>query len=180
MAELVAKVYSQALFQIGLEQDSLESFLSELKIITKTCTDYPEFYDILRSPKVRTDEKKKVVDEVFSAHQSQEMTNFIKIILDKRRIRELMAIAREFENLIDHHKGIVKAIAYTTKPLDNEEIERLQKKISEMSGKQIELINKIDENLIGGVLIKLGDRVIDGTLKGKLDKLQNSLKEIIV
>ncbi|HAE42668.1 MAG TPA: hypothetical protein DCG34_07085 [Clostridiales bacterium] len=180
MAELVAKVYSQALFEVGLEKKSLDLYLKELKAVTTACTEYPDFYEILKSPKIKTDEKKRVVHEVFGDNHSEEINNFIKIILDKRRIKDLFSIAKEFEALIYEHKGIVKAIAYTTKPLATEEHEALKEKLQFMTKKEIELINQIDENLLGGVMIKLGDRVIDGTLRGKLNRLQNSLKEIIV
>jgi len=180
MAELVAKVYSQALFEVGLDINSLDLFLEELKAVTTACREYPDFYEILKSPKIKTDEKKKVVQEVFGKNQSEEINNFIKIILDKRRIKDLFSIAKEFEDLIYEHKGIVKAIAYTTKPLTVDEQLALKEKLQFMTKKEIELINRIDVNLLGGVMIKLGDRVIDGTLRGKLNRLQSSLKEIIV
>jgi F-type H+-transporting ATPase subunit delta len=180
MAELVAKVYSQALFEVGIENNSLDLYWDELKAITAACMEYPDFYEILKSPKIKTDEKKRVVHEVFGKNQSDEINNFIKIILDKRRIKDLFNIAKEFEDLIYKHKGIVKATAYTIKPLTEDEQLALKDKLQFMTKKEIELINRIDENLLGGVMIKLGDKVIDGTLRGKLNRLQNSLKEIIV
>lgn len=180
MAELVAKVYSQALFEVGLEKNSLDLYLEELKAVTSACSEYPDFYEILKSPKIKTDEKKRVVHEVFGKNQSEEITNFIRIILDKRRIKDLFNIAKEFEDLIYEHKGIAKAIAYTIKPLTTDEHLALKEKLQYLTKKEIELINRIDKNLLGGVKIKLGDKVIDGTLRGKLNGLQNSLKEIIV
>ncbi|MBV1758806.1 MAG: ATP synthase F1 subunit delta [Dethiosulfatibacter sp.] len=129
---------------------------------------------------MKTDEKKRVVHEVFGKNQSEEITNFIRIILDKRRIKDLFNIAKEFEDLIYEHKGIVKATAYTIMPLTADEHLALKEKLQYLTKKEIELINRIDKNLLGGVKIKLGDKVIDGTLRGKLNRLQNSLKEIIV
>ncbi|HBH11720.1 MAG: ATP synthase subunit delta [Clostridiales bacterium 38_11] len=180
MAELVAKVYSQALFEVGVEKNSLDLYREELEIITAACRDYPDFYEILKSPKIKIDEKKRVVYDVFGKNQSVEINNFIKTILDKRRIKDLFKIAKEFEDLIYKHKGIVKATAYTIKPLTVEEQLALKEKLQHLTNKKIELINRIDVNLLGGVMIKLGDKVIDGTLRGKLNRLQNSLKEIIV
>ncbi len=180
MAELVAKVYSQALFDVGLEKDSLDLYLEEIKAIVAACHEYPDFFEILKSPKIKTEEKKHVFLEVFGTRLSEEMNHFIKILLDKRRLKELLTIAKAFEALVYEHKGIIKATAYTTRPLGEEEAASLQNKLAAMAGKQIELNNQIDENLLGGVMIKLGDKVIDGTLKGRLNKLQSNLKEIIV
>jgi F-type H+-transporting ATPase subunit delta len=180
MAELVAKTYSQAIFEVGLEKNSLDLYLEELKAVTAICKEYGDFYEILKSPKINTDEKKKVIENVFNGKVSLEIINFLKIILDKRRIKDLFSILKEFENLIYAHKGMVKAVAITTVPIGEKEIELLKNKLYEITGKKVELMNQIDESVLGGVLIKFGDRVIDGTLRGKLNKLQNSLKEIIV
>ncbi len=104
----------------------------------------------------------------------------MKILLDKRRVKDLYSIVEQFENLIYEHKGIVKATAITTVLLGKDEKDSLTKKLESITGKEVELINEIDKSVLGGVLIKLGDQVIDGTLKGKLNNLQITLKEIIV
>lgn len=180
MAELVAKTYSQALFEVGLESSSLDLYLEELKAVDSLMKEYPDFYEILKSPKINTDEKKKVVDEVFKGKACTEISNFMKILLDKRRIKDLFSIVREFENLIYDHKGIVKATAITTTELGDKEKAALIDKLKAMTGKEIDLVNEVDGSVLGGVMIKLGDKVIDGTLRGKLNKIQTSLKEIIV
>lgn len=180
MAELVSKIYSQALFEVALENDKLDEFVEEMNLIASSCKDYPKFYEILKTPKINVKEKKKVVSQIFKGKISQELINFLKIILDKRRIKNLFSIQKEFENMVLSHKGIVKAKAITTIPLDEKQIEKLKKKLSEITKKNIQIENEIDEKLIGGILIKLGDKVIDGTIKNKLKELQNSLTQITV
>lgn len=180
MAELVAKTYSQALFEVGLENNNLDVYMEELKVVRDMFKEHPNFYVILTSPKINTEEKKKIVDEVFKDKATDEISNFMKIIIDKRRVKDFYSIVAQFENLIYEHKGIVKATALTTVLLGKDEKDSLIKKLESTTGKKVELINEIDKSLLGGVLIKLGDQVIDGTLRGKLNNLQNSLKEIIV
>ncbi len=180
MAERVAKTYSRALFEVGLENNNLDVFMEELKVVRDMFREYPDFYEILISPKINTEEKKKIVDEVFKGKATNEINNFMKILLDKRRVKDLYSIVEQFENLIYEHKGIVKATAITTVLLGKDEKDSLTKKLESITGKEVELINEIDKSVLGGVLIKLGDQVIDGTLKGKLNNLQISLKEIIV
>ncbi len=180
MAELVSRTYSQALFEVALENNKFDEYNEELKFIVSICKEQPEFYEILKTPKINISEKKKIIDEIFKEKISQELINFIKIILDKRRVKNLFSISKEFEEMVYEHKGIVKAKAITTIPLGKREIEKLQKKLSEITNKTVILENEIDKSLIGGVMIKLGDKVIDGTIKGKLEQLENSLTQIIV
>ncbi len=78
------------------------------------------------------------------------------------------------------YKGIVKAKAYSSISLSSEQIIKLEKKLSEQSGKTVEIENIIDNSLLGGIMIKFNDVVIDGTLKGKLKSLENNLNRIIV
>lgn len=180
MAELVSKTYSQALFEVAQEENKHDIFLEEMKFVVSTCNEYPKFYELLKTPKIGITEKKQILDDLFKNKISNEIINFIKIILDKRRVKNLFSIVKEFENMIYEHKGIVKAEAFTTIPLTDDEKQKLQDKLSQITSKSIELKNTIDESLIGGVLIKIGDKVIDGTIKSRLKELEDSLAQIIV
>lgn len=180
MAKLVSKTYSEALFEVALEENKVDLFLEELQFIIDTFKMYPEFYDLFKSPLLKVDEKKKVVSEVFGEKLSQEMNNFLKIILDKRRAYYIEQIKLEYEKMVNKHKGIIKAVAVTAIPLSDEEKNSLEEKLSKLTGKSIKLTNEIDKSLLGGVLVKLGDKVIDGTVKSRLEELKESLAQIVV
>ncbi|RKD21977.1 ATP synthase F1 subcomplex delta subunit [Caminicella sporogenes DSM 14501] len=180
MAKLVSKTYSEALFEVALEENKIDLFLEELKFIVDTFKMYPEFYSLFKSPLLKVDEKKKVVSEVFGDKLSQEMNNFLKIILDKKRAYYIEQIKNEYEKMVNEYKGIIKAVAVTAIPLTEEEKNNLEEKLSELTGKSIKLTNEIDKNVIGGVLVKLGDKVIDGTIKGRLEELKENLAQIVV
>jgi len=180
MAELVAKRYSQALFEVGEENNKLEEYLEEMKFIGDICSEYKDFFELLKTPKISINEKKDVFEETFEGKVSKEVGNFIKIILDKRRIKNIFQITKEYEKLVDKHNGVVKADAYTTMPLDKNTLKSLEEKLSKTTNKNVKLKNKVDETLIGGVKIVLGDKVIDGTIKKKLTNIESSLKKLIV
>ena len=180
MAELVAKRYSQALFEVGKENNKLEEYLEEIKFIGDICSEYKDFFELLKTPKISINEKKDVFEETFEGKVSKEVNNFIKIILDKRRIKNIFEITKEYEKLVDKHNGVVKADAYTTMPLDKNTLKSLEEKLSKTTNKNVKLKNKVDETLIGGVKIVLGDKVIDGTIKKKLTNIESSLKKLIV
>lgn len=180
MAKLVSRTYSEALFEVALEEGKIDLFLDELNFVTETFKIHPEFFELFKTPLIRVDEKKKVLEEVFGGKLSKELNNFLKIIIDKRRGSFIEQIKGEYESIVNKHKGVVNAMAITAVPLSDEEKTTLKDKLSTLTGKTIKLTNKTDKNVIGGVLVKIGDKVIDGTIKGRLEEMKESLSQIIV
>lgn len=180
MAKLVSRTYSEALFEVALEEDKVDLFLDEISFVIETFKSYPDFFELFKTPLVRVDEKKKVMGEVFGDKLSKEMNNFLKIVIDKRRGHFIDQIKFEYEKLLNKHKGIVSAVAITAVPLNDEDKTTLKEKLATLTGKEVQLSNDIDESVIGGVLVKIGDKVIDGTIKGRLEEMKESLSQIIV
>lgn len=180
MAELVSKTYSEALFEVALEEGMIDKFLDEINFVADSMKEFPEFQELIKSPTINKIEKKQIVEDVFKEKISQEMLNFLRIIIDKSRGSYLDAIRKEYRVKVNDHKGIVDAVATTAIPLSEEDKAKLVAKLSSMTGKTINLTNAIDKEIIGGVMVKIGDKVIDGTLKGKLDNIKDELSQIIV
>jgi len=180
MAELISTTYSTALFDVCVEENKVDEFINEVGFINETLKNNDEFFEILKTPRININEKKKIIDNVFGDKVNKEIINFIKILIDKRRIGYIIDIANEFERMACEYKGIVKAKAYSSISLSSEQIVKLEKKLSEQSGKTVEIENIIDNSLLGGIMIKFNDVVIDGTLKGKLKNLEDNLNRIIV
>ncbi len=180
MAKLVASVYSDALFEVAVEENKSDLFLEELQFVIDTFNKYPEFYELFKTPKINVEEKKQVVTEVFGEKLSTEMLNFLKIVLDKKRGNAMKQINDEFIDKILHHKGIEKATAESAVPLSDDEMTRLKKELSVLTGNEIILSNVINPDVIGGVLLRIGDKVIDGSLKKRLEDMKETLAQIIV
>ncbi|MCT4566260.1 MAG: F0F1 ATP synthase subunit delta [Maledivibacter sp.] len=180
MAKLVSRTYSEALFEVALEESKVDQFLDEISFVTKTFKMYPEFFELFKTPLVKGDEKKKIMEDIFGDKLSKEMNNFLKIIIDKRRGHFIEQIKCEYESIVNEHKGIVNAVAITAVPLADKEKIMLREKLSTITGKTIELSNEIDKDVIGGILVKIGDKIIDGTIKSRLEELKESLSQIIV
>ncbi len=180
MAELISTTYATALYDVCVEENKVDEFMNEVGFINETLKNNAEFFEILRTPRINVNEKKKIIDDIFGNNVNKEIVNFIKILIDKRRIGYIIDIANEFERMVCEYKGIVKAKAYSSICLNSEQIKKLEKKLSEQSGKTVEIENIVDKSLLGGIMIKFNDVVIDGTLKGKLEGLENNLNRIIV
>ena len=180
MAELISTTYAQALFDVCVEENKVDEFFDEVRFVNEAIKNNESFFDILKTPRINITEKKKIIDDVFGGRLTNEIINFIKILIDKRRIAYIIEIADEFEGMVYSYKGIVKAKAYSSICLSNEQIKKLERKLSEQSKKTVEIENIVDESLLGGIMIKFNDKVIDDTLKGKLERLGNNLNRIIV
>ncbi len=180
MAKLVAKTYSDALFEVGVENNSLETLLEEFSFIEKTFIEYPDFLELFRTPRISIEERKETIQSIFGGNISEEMLNFLKIILDKRRASEIFDIKNEFQVAVHRHNNILEATVISAVAISEEQSEKIKKSLKVVTGNDILIKNKVDETLIGGVVIYIGDKVIDGSVKKKLSDLKEELAQIIV
>ncbi|KAB3530895.1 F0F1 ATP synthase subunit delta [Alkaliphilus serpentinus] len=180
MAELVAKRYSNALFEVALEINTIDVFKEELMFISNCLKEYSQLDELLASPLIQLQEKKDLVTQIFKDGVSNEMLNFLYILLDKRRQGYLQDITTEYVALANASKNMVSAVAITASPMKMVDLQVLEAKLSKSSGKNVQLTNQVDGDIIGGILIKMGDKVIDGTIKNRLGQLKEQLSQIIV
>jgi len=129
---------------------------------------------------VSIEERKATMQMIFGEKISEEMMNFLKIILDKRRASEIFEIKNEFKHAVHRHNNILEATVISTVVLTEEQTEKIVKNMSAVTGSEILITNKVDETLIGGVVIYVGDKVIDGSVKKKLNDLKEELAQVIV
>lgn len=172
MAELtVDLVYSNALYSvaedIGKKNEILEEGLEILKIIDKE----KKLVMFLRDPAIAGEDKKAVVKQVFADRISREMLNFIFVLIDNRRTRNFHSIMREFKRTADRDNGVTRGEIHSVRLLTNSQISRFEKEISRLLGKKVSLDNKIEEGMIGGIKIMVDGRMIDASLKKRLDDI---------
>lgn len=180
MAKLVSSTYSEALFEAAIEENILEAIKEEFDFVISVYKEYPELYELLNTPKIAIGEKKESVTQVFSEKVSDHMLNFLKILLDKKRTTQLENIKHDFDKLYDNHFGIEEAIVKSATELSKEQIASIKKELDALTGKNIRIKTRIDVNLVGGLYIKIGDRVLDGSIQKRLIDLKDNLKQIIV
>lgn len=180
MEELVAKRYSNALFEVALEGKTMDQTGEELSFITQSLTDHEDLFKALKSPLIKPVEKKELMKNIFSEHISREMLNFVYVLIDKSRSEALVEIGAEYHKLLAAHNNTIKATATTAVAMTKEQIDELTEKLTKTSGKTVTLANEVDPSIIGGVFIQIGDKIIDGTLKRRLTEIEDRLKEVII
>lgn len=178
MENLVGKRYAEALFEVALEMNRLEDFKTEISSVTKVFKDEPQLKTVFEHPKLSKAEKKDIVNAIFKDRVSQEIVNLIYIMIDKGRERYIEDISREYAVLSNKAQGIIEGKVYTAVSMDSMEKEKLQNKLSQNLNKRVILKNVIDPSLIGGVLVRLEDRVIDASIKGQLEDIKKNLNNL--
>jgi len=180
MAELVSKTYSEALFEVALESNTIDSLRDELKFVVATFNEYPKLYEIMLTPKVNIDEKKAVFNETFGDKISDELHNFVKILFDKKRGSDIKDIYAAFSDRVDAHNGIVNVIVETVVEVNETQMENLTTKLKAITGKEVRIVNKISPDVLGGMVVRIGDKIIDGSVKRKLEELKDNLKQVVL
>lgn len=175
MAKLVSSRYALALFEAGLELGKIDEFNKELDFLKAVFEKEVKLLQILNHPRISKDEKKQLIDKIFKEKLSQEMINFLYILVDKRREGFILDIVEEYKERFNEHENILNVVAITAIPMGKQSKDKLQVVLSNKLNKKIQLSNKVDKTIIGGVLLKVESKIIDGTVKGQLESIGQAI-----
>lgn len=173
----IASRYSQSLLDLAVEKKQLEDIKADMELFSKVCKENRDFVLMLNNPILESLRKAAIIKEIFKG-KVQEMTSlFFDLVSRKNRESVLPEMAKVFLQLYNEHKGIITAEVSTTFKLDDSLRSEVIKIVKEISGKEVELNEKVNEALIGGFLIRVGDKQIDETIQSKLNDLRRELTQ---
>jgi F-type H+-transporting ATPase subunit delta len=179
MAKLVSQTYAAALFELATEEDKTSSLLDEANGLLNIIRTNIEFGQFMNHPKIPKEDKITVVKNVFENNLSRELVGFIITIVEKDRYSDIEAILTEFIAKVKEYNNIGTAYVTTAIALsDNEKNDIETRLLATTKYKTIDCIYSVDESLIGGMVIKMGDRVVDSSIRTKLEKLERQLLAI--
>lgn len=177
MAELTIDLtYGKALFDASVDIDKTDDLWKEALDLENLFKSEPEFYAFVNSPVISATEKKAVINNVLQNQLSEEMKNFLCVLIDKGRTRHFPKIVQRFQQLINDHNGFTSGEIYSVHELDNMQLKSFEEKAGNLLKKKIKLINKLDPKIIGGVRIFIDGKVIDATIKNRLNQMSESLR----
>ncbi len=179
MAKLISKTYGEALFELAIEENKVDVFEEEISAILDILNENQDFLNLLNHPKIAKEEKLQVVSNVFEGKISKEVLGFLNIIVSKERNKELVAIMQYFLDEVKGMKGI--GVCYVTTPMELKQAQKeevVKKLLSTTAYKDMEMHYIVDEKLIGGMVIRIGDRVVDSSIQTKLNNLEAQLLKI--
>lgn len=170
----VAARYAEALLgAVGQDPDRAQA---ELAQIQQTLAAAPELRQVLQHPEIPLERKDALVERIFGSALSAEVVAFLKVLLEHDRMEALPEIAADFANLVAEAKGVVEVQVTSAVPLTPEEESTLSAVLGRITGKRITLAPSVDPEVLAGVAVRIGDRLIDGTARQRLEALREQLK----
>lgn len=178
MAQLIGGRYANALFDLALETSKLDILEEEVRIVLDTIKGDKEFISVLNHPQISGEEKLSLFEKAFKGKVSDEIMGLFSVALRKNRESHILEALEIFIRKAEEYKGIETAFITSAKPLNENQIESIKEKLSKNLNKRIFIQTDVDENLLGGVRIKVAGHIIDGTVKRQLDDLKTKLLNI--
>ncbi|MGE5677526.1 MAG: ATP synthase F1 subunit delta [Pseudomonadota bacterium] len=175
MIEVAGKRYGQSLFEAARDCTKLDLVFEQLAGLRKIMEDNQSFFKVLEYPFITLKEKYSIVEEVFSNSFDPLIYDFLKLLISKERVYALDEALNEFEELYYSYSKILKVQVITAFKLKEDYRMRLALKLKEVFEQDIVMEVSIDPSIVGGLMIKAGDKVIDATVKGKLDRMRENL-----
>ena len=173
----IASRYAKSLIALAIDRGELEIAYEDMKLIAVTCSACKELEIFLKSPIVIAEKKIIILREVFKGKISRLSMDFITLIASRRRENYLNDIAVEFLNQYKLHKNIVTAVVTTACGIDDDLRTAIQNTVEKNFKAQVELLEKENRDLIGGLILRVGDKQFDGSLKRKLKDLDKKFSE---
>ncbi len=179
MAKLVSKTYGDALFELALEENKLDLFFEESEVIRQVFLENSELIKLLNHPKIDKDEKISVMENIFKDRASNEFVGFLTLLVKKERQNDLISILDYFVSQVKEYKKIGVAYVSSAKELNEIQKAEIEKKLLATTDyKEFEMNYTVEQSLIGGLVIRIGDRVVDNSIKHKLNELAKDLYDI--
>ena len=179
MAKLVSKTYGDALFEVAVEEGTLDTMLEEVEAVLQVLQENGEYIGLLSHPKIPVDEKKNMVEKAFKGKVSPELTGFIITIVEKGRFKEIEDILLYFMSRVWEEKKIGVACVTSAAALSDHQKKDIEARLLETTSYvKFRMEYSVDPALIGGMVIKIGDRVVDSSVKTKLENMAKELNKI--
>jgi len=172
----ISRRYARALFSIGVDRGSFEQLGRELDAVAELWAGSPELRQALENPIFKDFEKRAVMQSLLPrVAPTPDVQKFVLLLLERRRLPAVSNIARAYREMADLHTGRVRAHVTSAQALGPAELERIRQSLARRTGKQVILESAVDAGLIGGVVARVGDLVLDGSVRTQLGALRERL-----
>ena len=170
----IASRYGLALFSIAEERKIISELQTEGKELKKILLENPDIVTLLSNSFLTHEERGEIVEKTLKGFD-KDIISLIKVLIDNNRAKYLISVLDAFNSLCNNSRGVEEGLVYSIIPLDEQTLKQLEKKISQLEKVEVELINRIDQNLIGGLKVVIGGHIYDGSIKYKLEQMKIDL-----
>jgi len=178
MAKLVGRRYAQALFDLAIENNELESLEIQVDGVVQILLTNADFVGVINHPHITTAEKMDIISNAFNGELSNTLMGLLHVVFNKNREVDLLDMLQSFLLKAKEYRGIVTAKISSSMPLSDAQVEKIITTLSKNLDKQVEIEKIVDESLIGGLRIEVNGRVVDGTIKNQLSIMKKQLLDL--
>ena len=176
----VGTVYAQALYSLTKDEACSEAVLKELAVLNESFEKEPKFLNLMSAPNLSKEERCGILDGSFRGKVHPYVLNFLKILTEKGYMRRFSDCCKAFRQLYNEDHGILEVYAYTAIVLSDDQKERLSQKLQAVTGKTIDLVNRVDPGCLGGVRLDYDGKRVDGTVEHRLASISALLKNTVL
>lgn len=173
----LAVTYAQAIYELASEKGMLEAVEKQLRQVEETVKGHEDLATLLYHPRVPVQAKKETINRVFGMSLADFVKNFLLLLVDKRRETALPAIVSEYVKLANKARNIIEAEVISAMELTVEQEQQLIAKLAQTTGHNVIIKTAVDASLIGGVIVKIGDKLIDGSVARQLKAMEEALRK---
>lgn len=167
------------MFSLAIEQNNLDAIWNEVKMIRDTVLENPEFVSLLCHPEMTQEKKISMLENIFKGNICDDSMGFLHVLIRKGRIGEIVAILDYFDKKAKEYNKIGVVSVSTPMPLSDNQKEKVENRLLEVSDyESLEVHYELDESLLGGIVIRIGDRVLDNSIRTKMDMLSRQLYKV--
>jgi len=170
----VGRRYARAILDVAAREGDYDRWLQDLRALEEALAE-PEMEAFLNNPNFTPASKLQVIAQLLPGMSELE-GNLVKLLIHRRRMEVLAAIRAELERLVDERRGLLRAEVTTAIDLDPVRAARVASRLADITGKQIVLEQRVDPSILGGIIVRMGDRLLDGSLAGRLQALRQRLQ----
>jgi F-type H+-transporting ATPase subunit delta len=175
--EEIARVYAEALFEVAKEKDKLDRHHDELNQFAEALAGDHEMQVFFFSPYFSTAEKHDGIDRTVTG-ADEEFVNFLKLLIEKHRMPLVFRIQRQFEDLWKEQRRLLDVTVTSAIELDPKIVEKVGAEIEKQTGRSVELRSTVDEDILGGLVLQVGDMVLDASVRNRLEKLRKTIARV--
>lgn len=179
MAKLVSKVYGDALFEAAMEKGVLSDWYEEVQALRGIFAEHADLVQFLNHPQITKEEKIEAMENIFRGRISEGLLGFLVIVIEKGRQNDILPICDYFNDRVKEYKKIGTVSVTSAAVLSDEQKERVAKRLLETTPYvDLEITYHVDESLLGGLVIRIGDRVVDSSIRSQLENMKRELLKI--
>lgn len=173
MYEYLDKRYALALYQVAEEKGKIKEYLGDLRAICDLIDNNSDFREVIKHPQISTKKKKETFIKIFKGNIDEELLSFLLILIEKDRIAYIREKLNEMEKIHLERENTLIAVVKTAVPMLENEAKVLKENLEKKYDKKIIMTTEVDKTILGGVFVRVGNDVIDGTVRSKLDELKD-------